>query len=144
MESFLKDLKAHIDSLPASTVAWESLAPHCGGLTVRDRVTQDLDFAPPTKVEVVGSFLLRTMAQPSLSVDLAVQMPSQCFHPRDFLNYRYADRRAMYLAVLARSLQDSDLVKDVTVEGFCGDVGKPVLVSCALVRRVVATLRRTR
>lgn len=129
LESLLKELKAHIDALPEATVTWASLAPRCGGLTVRDRVSQDLDFAPPTKVEVVGSFLLRTMAQPSLNVDLAVQMPSQCFHPRDFLNYRYADRRAMYLAVLAESLESHELVKEVAVEGFNGDAEKPVLVT---------------
>ncbi len=38
-------------------------------------------------MQVVGSFILRTMALSHPCVDLAVVMPAACFHDRDFKNY---------------------------------------------------------
>jgi len=128
IEEILRDLKGHFDGIPNETVTWESLSEAYSGLTVRDRVTQELEFKPPERLELVGSFLLRTLCQPHLNVDVAVQMPSECFHPRDFLNYRYFDRRAMYLSVLAKSLEGHESVKSVSLEGFNGDRTKPVLL----------------
>lgn len=37
--------------------------------------------------QVVGSFILRTMALSQPCVDLAVVMPAACFTDRDFKNY---------------------------------------------------------
>ncbi len=39
--------------------------------------------------QVVGSFILRTMALSQPCVDLAVVMPAACFTDRDFKNYMY-------------------------------------------------------
>jgi hypothetical protein len=79
-------------------------------------------------VKVIGSFLLRTMALPRATVDLGVEMPAACFTDRDFKNYVYADKRALYLGVLAKKLAESPLVKSVAFDGFCLDADKPVLV----------------
>lgn len=56
---------------------------------------------------MAGSFLLRALAKPSLNVDLALQIPSGCLVPRDSLNHRYLDKRALYAGHLAAAAMDA-------------------------------------
>lgn len=44
-----------------------------------------------------------------MTVDLAVTMPSQLFHPEDYRNYRYFKKRAYYLACLADGIQTASM-----------------------------------
>lgn len=57
----------------------------------------------PDGFEVAGSFLLRTLVRPSLNIDLALRIPSECLGARDSLNHRYFDKRALYAGHLARA-----------------------------------------
>ena len=72
---------------------------------------------------MAGSFLLRALAKPSLNVDLALRMPSECLVSRDSLNHRYLDKRALYTGHLAATAMDAEgsLGKLVdNVEVWCG------------------------
>lgn len=78
--------------------------------------------------DVAGSFLLRSLAKPSLNVDLALRMPSECIVSRDSLNHRYLDKRALYAGHLAKAAMDSagslgKLVDKVEVQQY-EDVGE--------------------
>lgn len=85
-------------------------------------------FHKPEEVTVVGSFASETMAKPMKEVDLAILLPSACFEPRDFLNYRYHDKRLAYLLVLGRKLaMRKSMVKDVRLEAMLADPNKTVL-----------------
>lgn len=48
------------------------------------------------------------MAKPSLNVDLALRMPSECLVSRDSLNHRYLDKRALFAGHLAATAMDSE------------------------------------
>ncbi len=61
-------------------------------------------FRAPSRVDLVGSFLLRTAARPVLNVDVALEMPAACLGAKDYLNYRYLEKRACYLDVVAQYL----------------------------------------
>ncbi|KAI8815755.1 Nrap protein [Fimicolochytrium jonesii] len=93
-----------------------------------------LGFKKPTKVFVVGSYLLKTVAKtPSgTNVDVAVQMPESLFQDKDNVNYRYFYKRAYYLAMLAAEVKKHAGPKDLAVEmefqAFQGDRRRPVLV----------------
>eukprot|EP00439_Symbiodinium_sp_Y106_P059016 s415_g8.t1 len=66
-----------------------------------------LRFTAPRRIDVVGSFLLGTYTKEELTVDVAVEMPSDMFRSKervDYLNFRYHDKRAAYLAELHRQL----------------------------------------
>ncbi|CAE7397770.1 Nol6 [Symbiodinium sp. CCMP2456] len=63
-----------------------------------------LRFTAPRRIDVVGSFLLGTYTKEELTVDVAVEMPSDIFRSKDYLNFRYHDKRAAYLAELHRQL----------------------------------------
>ncbi len=90
-------------------------------------LASSLAFAPPARVDVGGSFVLRTSTRASSTIDLAVTMPSGCFTGRDVKNYAYADKRALYTGALARVLVDSGLCASVEVSGAYGDTAKACL-----------------
>lgn len=46
------------------------------GWGLKPGATPTLNFEPPATVNVVGSFLLRTLAKPDLNVDMAIQIPT--------------------------------------------------------------------
>lgn len=73
-----------------------------------------LRFAPPEKVNAVGGWANHTMARPSKTVDVALQMPASCFDEKDQLNNRYFARRIQYLAEIAAALRKAPAFKDVS------------------------------
>ncbi|KAJ3297816.1 hypothetical protein HK104_000070 [Borealophlyctis nickersoniae] len=89
-------------------------------------------FKKPSKIFVVGSYLLKTVAKnPSgANGDVAVQMPESLFQEKDHVNYRYFYKRAYYLAVLASEFRKKRKELNVKVEfqAFQGDRRRPILV----------------
>eukprot|EP00903_Cladosiphon_okamuranus_P015535 g14342.t1 len=136
LEEWLHVLKDTLENLPPCTVTEESLdlegirlANHVPGKAVV------LEFQPPEAdgFAVAGSFLLRALAKPSLNVDLALRMPSECLVSRDSLNHRYLDKRALYAAHLAATAMDTErslgkLVDKVELSYLKGDPRKPVVL----------------
>lgn len=77
-----------------------------------------LAYAKPSTVNVVGSYVLKTMVKSdnALAVDMVVVMPISIFQDKDYLNYRYFYKRAYYLACVAAGLQD--VVRDEFMLSF--------------------------
>ena len=78
-------------------------------------------FRAPSAVDVVGSYLLGTMVKAERCIDIAVTIPKECLHAKDYLNYRYCAKRAMYLGVITNHLQSSDDFKSVSLVAPGGD-----------------------
>ena len=86
-------------------------------------------FHKPEAVHIVGSFASETLAKPVKQVDVAIELPADSFEPRDYLNYRYHDKRLAYLVVLGKALaKRKSWFKDVCFQAFRCDANKPVLV----------------
>ncbi|XP_070396608.1 nucleolar protein 6 isoform X1 [Dermacentor albipictus] len=85
-------------------------------------------FVPPKTVQVVGSHAFGGAVGPDAVVDLAVEMPLECFEKTDFLNQRYHMKRALYLAVIASRLRKSELVEEMAFSTHRGDVASPTLI----------------
>lgn len=64
----------------------------------------------PSNINVVGSYARKAAVQTgaSLSIDLAVTMPSEIFQEKDYLNYRYFHKRAYYLACIASGMKQAE------------------------------------
>eukprot|EP00752_Nemacystus_decipiens_P010134 g9031.t1 len=136
LEEWLHVLKDTLEKLPPCIVTEESLdlegirlANHVPGKPVA------LEFQPPEAdgFDVAGSFLLRALTKPSLNVDLALCMPSECLVARDSLNHRYLDKRALYAGHLAATAMDAKgslgkLVDKVELSYLKGDPRKPVVL----------------
>ncbi|CAH3109711.1 unnamed protein product [Porites lobata] len=85
-------------------------------------------FQRPASVKVVGSYLLGTVTKPDLNVDIAVQMPKECFQPKDYLNLRYHHKRALYLSTIASHLKRSSLFESVKFSHMNAEVLRPILL----------------
>lgn len=68
-----------------------------------------LTYSKPANINVVGSYARRTAIQVGgqLGIDLAVTMPSHIFQEKDYLNYRYFQKRAYYLACIASGIEEA-------------------------------------
>lgn len=84
----------------------------------------------PESVNIIGSYKAGCCLGPDLKVDVAVVIPKKCFLKEDYLNARYHRKRAFYLAVLAKHLKASNLVRS-NIE-YCAKDGHPIK-SCLLV-----------
>lgn len=85
-------------------------------------------FMPPKSVQVVGSHAFGGALGPDATVDLALEMPLECFEKTDFLNQRYHMKRALFLAVIASRLRKSELVEEMVFVAHRGDTSTPALV----------------
>lgn len=138
VQALLFEVKTALEALGEQQVTHAALRAR--GLPVRNHVKRKeivLPFRKPARLDIVGSYILNNMAftrkgsaeYAALSVDVAVEMPQACFLPKDFGNYRYADKRSLYLGVLAAELQArTERYAKVTLAGFNGDGDKPVAV----------------
>ncbi|RLO01736.1 hypothetical protein DYB28_000628 [Aphanomyces astaci] len=131
-------LKEAMDAIPAQQVTSEAL--NLPGLVVRHHHKHVvLPFHPPARLDVVGSYSLRhgTLLDHTLTIDVAIQLPDACFVPKDFTNYRYHDKRSLYLGVLASHLQTATTTSSksckpapwtrLSLVPFAGDASKPIL-----------------
>ena len=59
-----------------------------------------------------------------------MQIPDSCFVPKDIMDYRYHDKRRLYLSVIASELSKDPTFSDVLVRGWRegNDDSKPILV----------------
>jgi U3 small nucleolar RNA-associated protein 22 len=79
---------------------------------------------------LVGSYLLHSIVKPNCNVDIAIQIPNSCFVPKDVLDYRYHDKRRLYLSAIANELSKEISFSDIEIQGWRegNDISKPILV----------------
>lgn len=142
LETALRKIKEILDSagdIPEASLAEVTSGLQSEGITIpfpHPQPPADAQykfvFRRPTKVFVVGSYLLKTVhkSPEGSNVDIAVQMPDSMFQEKDNVNYRYFYKRAYYLAVLASEIKKrrSDLGLKLEFEAFQGDGRRPILV----------------
>ena len=89
-------------------------------------------------MHIVGSFLLNmqtlilkpqtdSVTKPRLVVDVAVEMPTESVHHKDFLNHKYLDKRAIFLECLREQLEESEIVESCRYSLLNRDPRKPTL-----------------
>ena len=130
LDTTLHAIHSILSSLPSSQVSEDCL--QMKGMRLKNHIKRKeivLAFEKPSKMDVVGSHLIQTGTKMDFNIDFAIEMPSSCFLPKDFQNFRYFDKRVLYLGVLAAALKEHpELFSKVTLENSTGDRHKPVLV----------------
>lgn len=108
LENFLKLLKAQIDKLETIDIGneFEQQYPFLQFIkTPQQRLSLGFKFQAPSRTDLVGSYLLKTVTRPHLNIDIAVEMPSSMFGDKDHRNYRYFNKRSAYVAEMYRQLR---------------------------------------
>lgn len=85
-------------------------------------------FLPPSSFQVIGSFQLDLLCLPNATVDVAIEIPKECWEKYDYLNHRYHRKRALYLVYIASQLRKTDFIEEMKFCYHCGNHMKPVLV----------------
>ncbi len=86
-------------------------------------------FQKPSKVSIIGSFLLKNLIKPLVCIDVGVEMPSSYFNERDFMNYRYFIKRSFYMAHVYMKLSKEAKFNEFKFD-YCAEHGslfKPYL-----------------
>ena len=111
LEAWVRGLRQALLQLPEAELSWERTAggascshEHLAPLRLHGAKVA-LGWRPPAKIELVGSYLLRTVARPALNLDITVQIPAACLLEKDYLDNRYVDKRLLYLAHLGATLR---------------------------------------
>jgi len=88
-------------------------------------------YLPPLSSSLVGSCLINTLINsPRIKVDVCVEMPSEYFNERDYLNYRYFIKRNLYMSHTLAQLMELKKYANVKFEleySICSSY-KPFLV----------------
>ncbi|KAJ9080038.1 U3 snoRNP protein [Entomophthora muscae] len=111
VDASLKSIKKTLDSLPeftdlTATEATKKIKdipfpePRPGTQTQYRFSSQ-----PPSNVQLVGSYPLGTLLKSDSTIDLAVEMPSELFQEKDYVNHRYFHKRAFYIAAVAEAFK---------------------------------------
>ncbi|CAK0821814.1 unnamed protein product [Prorocentrum cordatum] len=103
LEAFLHGLRPVLLGLEARELPAD-LAAEFPQLLFQQRQPFPMTFAAPKRIDVVGSFLLGTCLRSSLQADVALEMPAETFQSKDYLNFRYWDKRAAYVGEVRRQL----------------------------------------
>lgn len=138
MEATMRQLQRLLQNLPSIqpmplSQALEALkkragrnvqVPFCEPVPAQDPAYK-FAFEPPSALNLVGSWPLKTAARRTgdMDVDVEVCMPSSLFQEKDTLNARYFYKRAFYLAVLAEAIHKArdELHLDVAYLDVAGD-----------------------
>uniref|UniRef100_A0A665SXI0 Nucleolar protein 6 n=1 Tax=Echeneis naucrates TaxID=173247 RepID=A0A665SXI0_ECHNA len=123
IDSFIQTLT---NKLTVSDLSW--LAVKVPFLLVPKTTKGKFHMAPPTSVDLIGSYPLGTCTKPRVVVDLAVTIPANVLHPKDVLNQRYPRKRALYLAGLAQYLASSSDIGTMRYSCLNGNRLRPTLL----------------
>lgn len=166
LEGFLKTLKSQIDGLMNVEVGndLKQRYPFVEFVLPPSQVLSlGFSFQPPSRSDLVGSYLLKSVTRPNLNIDMTIEMPASMFQPKDHLNYRYFNKRSAYIAEVYRQLRDlypycraeedvkngsdnsknkkrkekneSEIRPYFFLQGWQGDVRRPIIVIKSLIRK---------
>ncbi|EAU86967.1 pre-rRNA processing protein Utp22 [Coprinopsis cinerea okayama7 len=100
--------------------------PYCLPLPTEE-TNWKVAFEKPSEITLVGSWANKVSVKPKddlhYGVDVAVEMPASLFQEKDYLNARFFQKKAFYLATIAQAIQNpkSGLNVDLFYESSSSD-----------------------
>ncbi|GMI78326.1 hypothetical protein like AT1G63810 [Hibiscus trionum] len=119
-------IKSAVDQIPEHLQVTADWAPGFVRDVGADKA--EFKFKKPTSIEIGGSYSIGCVAKPDVNVDLLLRLPKECFHEKDYLNYRYHAKRCLYLCVIKKYLKSSSSIQKVEWSTLQNEARKPVLV----------------
>lgn len=126
VDDVVSSIRDVIHKIPDDIQVTADLAPGFVKDIRADKV--NFKFKKPKSIEVTGSYSYQCIARPDANVDVFIQLPKECFHEKDYLNYRYHAKRCLYLCVIKKYLKSSSLFQKIELSAFQNEARKPVLV----------------
>lgn len=96
------------------------------GISLRNQEIE-CEWKRPTSMQIIGSYLLRTVCKPVLNVDVGVVIPKSCFQKKDVRDFRYHDKRNLYLGYIASAIKEDSQFNEFNFSTFREDRNKVIL-----------------
>eukprot|EP00466_Bigelowiella_natans_P001797 jgi/Bigna1/78753/fgenesh1_pg.57_\ len=134
LDKYLRDLKEDIEGMEPSTYVLKPRSMVLDTVPVPFTKPFTFNIKSPSRVTVVGSYLLRTVSKPITNVDIALEFPSDSLLNKDYLNFRYLSKRAALVETVMRSLKKHPSKKystknaKIEVGYFMQDRLKPIII----------------
>ncbi|KAJ1388814.1 Zinc finger, GRF-type [Sesbania bispinosa] len=119
-------IKASIDKIPHDFKVTADMASNFVRDIGADKV--EFKFKKPAFIKIGGSYSIESLARPELNVDLIIRLPKECFHEKDYLNYRYHAKRCLYLCLMKKYLETSPSIGRVEWSTLQNEARKPLLI----------------
>ncbi|XP_077988823.1 nucleolar protein 6-like [Glandiceps talaboti] len=137
VEQLLQSVCSFLENLPSSekyNISDQSWLPKMIKVPIIQEPYEtkgSFHFEKPCSVKVTGSYPIGICAKPCINVDIAVKMSKGCLQEKDFLNFRYHRKRALYLAHIANHLQNAKFTNKIRFAYMDEDYFKPILILLA-------------
>ncbi|CAA0839558.1 Unknown protein [Striga hermonthica] len=126
VNNVVSSIREAISNIPEGLQVNADVAPGFVRDIGADKV--EFKFRTPKSLEIGGSYSIQCAVRPDVNIDLFLRLPKECFHEKDYLNYRYHAKRFLYLCMIKNHLKQSSIVQDVKWLAFHNEARKPVLV----------------
>ncbi|CAI8588694.1 unnamed protein product [Vicia faba] len=126
VDDTVSSIKSSIDKIPENYKVNADLAPGFVKDIGADKV--EFKFKKPSVFKFGGSYSIQSLGRPELNVDLIIRLPKECFHEKDYLNYRYHAKRCLYLCLLKKYLEKSSSIARVEWSTMQNEARKPLLI----------------
>ncbi|KAG7034144.1 Nucleolar protein 6 [Cucurbita argyrosperma subsp. argyrosperma] len=126
VEDTVSTIKKAIKLIPDDLKVTAAAAPGFIRDIGADKV--EFKFWKPKSIKIGGSYAFHGIAKPDVNVDLLVGLPKECFHEKDYLNYRYHAKRFLYLCTIKKYLNSSSMFSKVEWSTLQNEARKPVLI----------------
>ncbi|GFY86381.1 hypothetical protein Acr_05g0000200 [Actinidia rufa] len=111
-------IREAIHQIPEDLQVMEDVAPDFVKDIRADKV--EFKFKKPKSIEIGGSYIFKILILCSLW--------KECFHEKDYMNYRYHAKRFLYLCIVKKYLKLSSVAQKVEWFTFQNEARKPILV----------------
>ncbi|KAK7307534.1 hypothetical protein VNO77_40695 [Canavalia gladiata] len=119
-------IKTSIDKIPNDLKVTADVASRFVTDIGADKV--EFKFKKPAFIKIGGSYTIQSLARPEVNVDLIIRLPKECFHEKDYLNYRYHAKRCLYLCLMKKYLESSPSIGRVEWSSLQNEARKPLLI----------------
>ncbi|ESW28940.1 hypothetical protein PHAVU_002G030700 [Phaseolus vulgaris] len=126
VDNTVSAIKASIDKIPNDFRVTADLASRFVADIGADKV--EFKFKKPEFIKTGGSYSIQSIARPEVNADLIIRLPKECFHEKDYLNYRYYAKRCLYLCLIKKYLERSSSIDRVEWSTIQNEARKPLLI----------------
>ncbi|KAM9992348.1 hypothetical protein ACTFIY_009788 [Dictyostelium cf. discoideum] len=130
LESALHQLKSVIEKIPSdqqvtiteANIEKIKLFDFNGGEGL------SIQYSKPFQIDVVGSFMTRSVLKSNENVDLMIEIPKSVFDSKDANDFKYFNKRNLYMLKIFNSVSKVSRFSDISFKNFNGDSNKQIIV----------------
>jgi len=130
LESALHQVKSIIEKMPDQDI--DVYSNNIDNVKIFDAKGEGKDlsikFSKPTNIDVIGSFMSRSVLKQNSNADMIVEIPSSVLTSKDANDYKYFTKRNLYIWTIYQELRKHARFVDTQFTNFDGDLNKQILV----------------